>query len=111
MTSTLCTWNFWEAILKASFLNAFVSQVSMTHPSHTKTYSLFATIAHAMEHLHENNVINGDLKPGNIFLNWFELIDSDAKYCLVKVPGSNQCVLRIFLLPRWSLRIYSTGGL
>lgn len=66
-----------------------------------------------MEHLHENNVIHGDLKPGNVLLNWFELIDSDAKYCLVKVAdsGSAQCVLGIFSLPRWSLKIYSTGGL
>lgn len=64
-----------------------------------------------MEHLHENNVIHGHLKPGNVLLNWFELIDSDAKYCLVKVAdsGSAQCVLGIFSLPRWSLKIYSTA--
>lgn len=35
--------------------------------------------------MNKYNVIHGDLKPRNILLNWLELVDSDAKYCLVKL--------------------------
>ena len=52
-------------------------------------------VARAMQHLHEKNVVHGDLKPENIFMRLFKtLAHSDVQYYLVKVGdfGSAQLV-------------------
>ena len=63
-------------------------------PTEKQMLEVLLQIAQAMEHLHKENVVHGDLKPGNILLSWFELINPNEKYCLVKVAdlGSAQRV-------------------
>jgi serine/threonine protein kinase len=54
-------------------------------PTDKARLEVLLQIAQAMEHLHKENVVHGDLKPGNILLGWFKLINPDEEYCLVKV--------------------------
>ena len=63
-------------------------------PTDKAMFEVLLQIAQAMEHLHKENVVHGDLKPHNILLGWFDLINPDEKYCLVKVAdlGSAQRV-------------------
>ena len=67
----------------------FIDHSSKTHkplfPTFEAMLEVLLQIAQAMEHLHEKKIVHGDLKPGNILLGWFELINPNEKYCLVKV--------------------------
>jgi serine/threonine protein kinase len=67
----------------------FIDQRSKNHeplfPTDKARLEVLLQIAQAMEHLHKENVVHGDLKPDNILLGWYELINPDEKYCLVKV--------------------------
>ena len=70
-------------------LYSFIDHSSKTQepvfPTFEARLEVLLQIAQAMEHLHEKKIVHGDLKPGNILLGRFELINPDEKYCLVKV--------------------------
>lgn len=52
--------------------------------SHADTFDVLLQLASAMEHLHRNGVVHGDLKPDNILLDDFELLGT-GRHFLAKV--------------------------
>eukprot|EP00121_Abeoforma_whisleri_P008950 Awhi_evm1s8216 len=63
------------------FKHGDLSQWMEKHPPHTRLlsfiYPIIIGILHGLDHLHQNDIIHSDIKPGNIFLNGIQPIIGD----------------------------------